>query len=364
MLMSLWSKEVMNTCHAVDNPALSEKPFKLVSELTYKCNLKCIYCHNPVNKSHFNNELTTNQWKTIISEASDLGVVINEFTGGEPTLRRDLIELVDYSKKVGLYTKINTNGSTMTDAQASELYKSGLDAAQVGFPSLEEASHKRITEVDDLLNKRIEGVKNLRKYDIPVYLNVVLTKFNYLEIETIARFAEQYEISEVVFQPAFLFGRAAMHIRNSDNFLPTQKQMDMVQRKLSELATNKLGVKLAPPNMFYYTGEPMPCSWSKEGVIVVTPNGLITPCEPASSLYPEVKFEPVTASRALSDIWNGSSALELFQDTDFLPKICKECEILRSCRGGCRVVTYLLTDDVFREDPTCSLSENRELIKL
>ncbi len=352
-------------CHAVDNPALSENPFKLVSELTYRCNLKCIYCHNPVNKSHFNNELTTNQWKAIISEANDLGVVINEFTGGEPTLRRDLIELVDYSKKVGLYTKINTNGSTITDAFASKLYKSGLDAAQVGFPSFSEISHKEITEVDDaLLNKRIEGVKNLRKYDILVYLNVVLTRFNHSDIEDITRFAEQNEVSEVVFQPAFLFGRAAMHIRNGNNFLPTRKQMDLVQKRLSELTSSRLNVKLASPNMFYYSGKPMPCSWNKEGVIVVTPNGLITPCEPASSLYPEVKFEPVTADRTLSDIWNKSNALELFEDTDFLPEICKECEILPSCRGGCRVVTYLLTDNVFLEDPTCSLSENRRLIKL
>lgn len=354
-------------CHTVDYPALSEKPFKLVSELTYKCNLKCIYCHNPVNKYHFNNELTTKQWKTIISEAADLGVVINELTGGEPTLRKDLIELINHSKELGLYTKINTNGSTITDVQASKLHESGLDAAQVGFPSLDKVTHKKITNADELLDKRIRGVINLRKYDIPVYLNVVLTKFNYLEIEAIIKFAEEYKISEVVFQPAFLFGSAAINIRNGNNFLPSQKQMDIVQSKLSELRASELNVKLASPNMFYYTGEPMPCSWNKEGVIVVTPNGLLTPCEPASSLYPEVKFESTTSGRNILDIWNNSPALEMFEDTNLLPKlpkICNECEILNLCRGGCRVVTYLLTDNVFLEDPTCSLSENRGLVKL
>jgi pyrroloquinoline quinone biosynthesis protein E len=350
-------------CHAVDDPTISEKPFKLISELTYRCNLKCVYCHNPVDKSYFNAELSTEQWKAIISEASSIGVVINELTGGEPTLRRDLIELVDYSKREGLYTKINTNGSTITDRLARELSARGLDAAQVGFPSLNELSHQKVTEIGGLLTKRVNGVKNLRKYNIPVYLNVVLTRFNHLEVETIIHFAEENDVSEVVIQSAFLFGKAAKNIRDGNNILPTREQMAKVQNKLSEIVSNKPRVRIAFPNMFYYTGEPMPCSWNKEGAIVVTPNGMVTPCEPASSLFPEVKFESLNKGRGLSDIWNKSSALEMFENTDFLPKICKNCDILRTYRGGCRVVTYMLTGNRFLEDPTCALSEKRNLIE-
>lgn len=350
-------------CHAVDNPAISEKPFKLISELTYKCNLKCVYCHNPTDKSYFNAELSTEQWKAVISEASNMGVVINELTGGEPTLRRDLADLVDYSKGEGLYTKINTNGSTITDGLAKDLSSRGLDAAQVGFPSLDEFTHQKVTEVKGLLSKRIDGVKNLGKYNIPVYLNVVLTRFNHLEVETIINFAEENDVSEVVFQSAFLFGKAAKNIRDGNNILPTREQMAILQNKLSEIVSNKHRVRITFPNMFYYTGEPMPCSWNKEGAIVVTPNGMVTPCEPASSLFPEVKFEALNQKRTLSDIWNKSSALEMFENTNFLPKICEDCDILRTCRGGCRVVTYLLAGNLFLEDPTCGVSERRNLIE-
>ncbi len=347
-------------CRAIDDKSVSEVPFKLISELTYSCNLKCIYCHNPVNKSYFAKELDTVTWKSIIVKAKEAGVLVNSFTGGEPLLRPDLMELVKFSKDLGLITRINTNASLVNEETASQLSKLELDYAQVGLPSLNKKTDERITEVRGILQKRIDGIKNLTRYNIQTSLNVVLTRWNLTTIEEMVMFAEKYGISDLTFQSTFLFGRAAANIKN--DILPTTVEMRQVSERIQELR-DRVSLEIHPPHMIYYDGDPMPCSWNREGIIVVTPNGLVTPCEPASNLFPEVKFDSVSDS-SLFDIWNDSEAFKKFENTAYLPNFCQTCRVIETCRGGCRVVSYLLTGNLMSEDPSCILSEKRKAIEL
>src|SRR5881628_1834247 len=86
-------------------PTAPAPPLWLLAELTYRCPLQCPYCSNPLDFAggRFKDELTTDEWCRVFREAHDLGVVQLGLSGGEPTLRPDLVELVRCAKQLGLY---------------------------------------------------------------------------------------------------------------------------------------------------------------------------------------------------------------------------------------------------------------------
>lgn len=85
-------------------------PVWLLLELTYKCPLKCAFCSNPTDLDDHQNELTTAEWKTVIHDARKMGAMQIGFSGGEPTLRKDLEELVAEANDLGYYTNLITSG--------------------------------------------------------------------------------------------------------------------------------------------------------------------------------------------------------------------------------------------------------------
>ncbi len=348
-------------CHYVEDKSITCYPFKLVAELTYRCNLKCIYCHNPVNKELFRDELTTRQWMDIIRDAKELDVVEINFTGGEPTLRNDLCKLVSYAKKLDFRVGIDTNATLMNDDLCKRLIRAGIDHVQIGFPSISANIEKKVTGSAMLKNK-IKTIRTFVRHAVPVFLNVVLTRKNITEVKKIIRLSEDLGVSMLIFQPAYLYGRAAKYACSNEKILPSRNQMKYVLEVLRE-AEKGSSIRIHKPSLFYYTGLPMPCSWQYEGVLVITPNGLITPCEPASNLYPLVRFDNIRTKKSLYSIWINSQALKMFNDLRWLPEVCRRCEYKNKCRGGCRVKALLITGNLYAEDPTCFASKYRQVIE-
>ena len=92
-----------------------DSPFGLLAELTYRCPLGCAYCSNPLNMEDYADELGTEEWRRVLAEAVDLGVLQCHFSGGEPLLRRDLPEIVAEAHDLGLYTNLITSGIGLDD---------------------------------------------------------------------------------------------------------------------------------------------------------------------------------------------------------------------------------------------------------
>ena len=84
-------------------------PFGLLAELTYRCPLACAYCSNPLNMADYSDELATDEWRRVLVEARDLGVLQCHLSGGDPLLRRDLVEIVAEAHALGLYTNLVTS---------------------------------------------------------------------------------------------------------------------------------------------------------------------------------------------------------------------------------------------------------------
>ena len=112
---------------------MSERPYTLVAELTYRCPLRCAYCSNPVVLERQGRELDTEVWRRVFREAEALGVVQLNLTGGEPLLRDDLEALLEEARACQLYCNLITSGMPLDRARLERLVKSGLDAFQLSL---------------------------------------------------------------------------------------------------------------------------------------------------------------------------------------------------------------------------------------
>ena len=108
------------------------RPYALLAELTYRCPLHCPYCSNPA-RARSGEELTTNEWRRVFRETTELGVLQVGFSGGEPLVRRDLAELVHAARETRLYTNLITSGIGLNESRADELRAAGLDSVQLSF---------------------------------------------------------------------------------------------------------------------------------------------------------------------------------------------------------------------------------------
>ena len=88
---------------------MAKSPLSLIAELTHRCPLHCVYCSNPIEMQARQNEIDTTTWKRVIDEAAGLGTLQLNFTGGEPTLRDDLAELIEHGRKKKLYSNVITS---------------------------------------------------------------------------------------------------------------------------------------------------------------------------------------------------------------------------------------------------------------
>jgi len=109
------------------------RPLALLAEVTYRCPLQCPYCSNPLELGRYRQELDTATWVRVFGEAADLGVVQLHLSGGEPLVRRDILELVREASRVGLYTNMSTGATVVDDAKLERLREAGLDHLQVSL---------------------------------------------------------------------------------------------------------------------------------------------------------------------------------------------------------------------------------------
>ncbi len=331
------------------------RPYALLAELTYRCPLHCPYCSNPT-RARSDGDLTTDEWRRVFREATELGVLQVGFSGGEPLVRRDLAELVRDAREARLYTNLITSGVGLDESRASELREAGLDSVQLSFQSDDAELGDEIAGAR-AHQRKLAAASFIRAAGIPLSFNFVIHRRNIDRLPQMiglaeALGAERVELANVQFYGWAFLNRAAL--------LPTHEQVARA-REVATAAKARLAGKI---DIFYvlpdyYETRPKPClnGWGQR-YLTVNPIGDVLPCPTASSAIPDLRFENVRA-RSLDWIWRRSESFNRFRGTEWMPEPCRSCPQKEIDFGGCRCQAALLTGNAGNTDPVCTLSPNR-----
>ncbi|MDD5441657.1 MAG: radical SAM protein, partial [Candidatus Omnitrophica bacterium] len=174
-------------------------PLKVLFELTYKCNFNCVHCYNV--KGTKKKELTTDEVKKILMELVQEGCFHVGFTGGEPFMRKDIFEILDFAKNLGLRITVLTNGYLIDRKAADKIVKLGvnLNKIDISFLGADRKTFEGITRKPGSFSKVKNAIKLLRNRNIEVMIKPTLMKQNrerFLEIKEIAnKFGCMYKFS-------------------------------------------------------------------------------------------------------------------------------------------------------------------------
>src|SRR5262245_64707373 len=139
------------------SPALCARaPVGLLAELTHRCPLQCSYCSNPLELERVNKELTTAEWVSVMEQAGAMGILQVHLSGGEPTARKDLEEIVSAASKAGLYTNLITAAVTLNRPRLEDLAKRGLDHVQISFQDVDAENAERIGAYPGATQKKLD----------------------------------------------------------------------------------------------------------------------------------------------------------------------------------------------------------------
>ena len=308
-------------------------PYRMDLALTYRCNNSCAHCYN-ARPRHYP-ELTTDEWKKILDRLWDLAIPHIVFTGGEPTLRPDLPELIAHAERNGQITGINTNARKLSDrAYLDRLISAGLDHVQITLESHDPAIHDAMVSTPGsgtrgAWDQTTAGLRNALASSLYVMTNTTLLQVNSPYLSQTLDFLAETGVPTVGLNALIYSGRGA----TVGSGLPESILPPLLE--LARQSTSARGQRLIwyTPTQYCHF-DPIQLDLGVKGCsaalynMCVEPDGAVIPCQ---SYY-------IPLGNLLSDswdsIWNHDLALNLRERRD-VPSGCTTCTLLPECGGGC-----------------------------
>jgi radical SAM protein with 4Fe4S-binding SPASM domain len=306
--------------------AYTPVPYRSDIVLTYRCNNHCEHCY--VGREKPFPEMDTDTWKKVLRRIWDIGIPHITFTGGEPTLREDLPELISHAEEIGLVTGVITNGRNLTLKLVKDLVDSGLDHIQITIESFDRKTHNKMVRAE-AWEETVRGIKNCLATPLYVLTNTTLTTDNCDEIEKHVSFLKEIGLRKFAYNSIIYSGNGCTvgtGIREEN----LGSYVRRIKRKAEELDLDFIWY--TPTH--YCVFDPCvagvglkQCSAAKYN-IAVEPNGEVIPCQSYFESMGNILTDP------WEEIWNSDLALYL-RNREYREKKCNECPDLQLCGNGC-----------------------------
>ena len=353
----------------------SDKTPVVVWNVTRRCNLKCVHCYAHAKDEEFSGELSTSEGKSVLDDLAAFGSPVVLFSGGEPLVRPDLIELADYAVGKGMRAVISTNGTLINRQIAGDLKKVGLSYVGISLDGLDEVND-RFRGVKGAFQKAMEGIMACRDAGIKVGLRFTMNRLNAQEIPGIFDLLEKHDIPRVCFYHLVYAGRGSDLMKEDLSHQETREAVDLIIDRtagLFERGKKKevLTVDNHADGPYLYlrmlrensprTAEVLALLQMNEGnssgrgIGCISWDGSVH----ADQFWRHYSFGNVR-TRKFSEIWTDLSNPLMMRLKDKKPYVkgrCAECRWLQVCGGNFRVRAEAATGDLWACDPACYLSD-------
>ncbi|MGD2249672.1 MAG: radical SAM protein [Candidatus Methanofastidiosia archaeon] len=310
-------------------------------EVTNECNLQCVHCYKQAGSS-YGQELSTAEWKTIIDETVDAGVITAAVTGGEPFLRKDIFDILQYLHDNTISVNVFTNGTLLDEKKVKKLQKVNPERVLVSIDGACAETHEKIRG-KNTFEKTIESIKMLIETDIKVRTNTVIYTENIDELDNLVDILLDMGVQEMVFDQFMDAGRGTTH----NDLIPSLEMGKIVSEKVTDIGekpqrfTLKLGADIEGSTYFSFCGI-------GTSMVTIKANGDVVLCPVLSG--PEETAGNVL-NTPLKEIWSTNTIFQPFRRCNLDDMVCNTCPHKMECRGGCKARALHYYKNVCEPDP-------------
>ena len=266
-----------------DNMTAPHRMDLMVSAMTdgcgkWKCNQKCVFCYAAGQEMGKTTEMSTEQWKKAIDRLEAARVPMVTFTGGEPTQREDIAELVGYAKR--MVTRLNTNGVNLTSELVQDLKKAGIDSVQVTLYSHDESVHNALVGCNHY-SDTIQGIRNAVAAGLDISINTPLCKKN-ADYEKTLAFIHSLGVRFATVSGLICTGMAGINHEEYD--LPSDELYEIVKRGKEFCNDHEMEMDFTSPGLIEAEklealGMNVPMCGACLSNMAIAPDGTVVPCQ-------------------------------------------------------------------------------------
>ncbi|MBQ1940816.1 MAG: putative heme d1 biosynthesis radical SAM protein NirJ2 [Anaerovibrio sp.] len=317
--------------------------------VTNACNMYCDHCYREAG-CKAEEELSTAEAKTLLEQIARANFKIMIFSGGEPLMRPDIVELVAYAKKLGLRPVFGTNGTLITLEMAQKLKEAGAMGMGISLDSMDAAKHNEFRKFPNAWEGAVQGMRNCRAVGLPFQIHTTVMDWNSHEIEAITDFA----VAEGAVAHHFFFlvptGRAKTIEAES---LRAEEYEDTLTRIMKKQQEVDIELKPTCAPQFLRIADQMGIKTRfRRGCLagtaycIISPRGKVQPCAYLNMELGDVRKTP------FDEIWKNSEVLNKLRTLEYSGG-CGTCKYKHAC-GGCRArAAYYNNGDYMAEEPWC-----------
>ncbi|MBF0481365.1 MAG: 12,18-didecarboxysiroheme deacetylase [Desulfovibrionaceae bacterium] len=347
----------------------------VVWNMTRRCNLRCVHCYAQANEERGADQIDTVQAKALIDDLAAYGAPVMLFSGGEPLVRADLVELASHATSKGMRAVISTNGTLITRDKARELKAVGLSYVGISLDG-GEAVHDKFRGVPGSFAKALEGIANCQAEGLKVGLRFTINKRNWQEIPTLFDLLREREVPRICFYHLVYSGRGSALIDEDLNHAETRQAVDLILDKTRELFAAGLEKEVLTvdnhadgPYVYLRLLREDPAraaevmellsynegNNSGRGIGCISWDGQVH----ADQFWRNHTFGNVL-ERPFSQIWDDPNIELLAKLKDkkkYVGGRCARCRYLPICGGNFRARAEAYHGDIWAEDPACYLTD-------
>ena len=308
-----------------------DPPMGLVAELTHRCPLQCPYCANPVALQRSGSELDTATWRRVLQEAAALGVLQLHFSGGEPTARKDLLELVQTAATLGLYSNLITSGVLLDEPAVDRLARAGLDHVQISLQDAAPDSADRIGGFASSHARKLAAARAVTQAGLALTLNFVVRRQNVTRVFRHARYRRGVG-RRTGGDRACAISR--LGVAQSRRAAPSRAELDGVTT-IVEAARRRLKAGSSSTTWFPTTmhGARRPAWVAGVAASSLSRRPIAGTALPRGCIAAGIDFTSVR-EQSLDAIWHDAPGFARFRVTDWMPQPCRSSRPARDRAGA------------------------------